>query len=351
MSLEESQQQKQESNRQQPKLGRGLGRLIPVQKAVLSAPSPSHLTVEAERAAADQKTHAETDMDAAIVHSTNQAAGRRVDQIRLSSIVPNARQPRLDFDQHAIEELASSIRSAGLIQPVIVRPIVGAPGRYELIAGERRWRACKSLGWTEISAIITNATDQDSGVWALIENVHRTDLNPMDRAAAIQKLVSEFRMTHDALAEQLGLERSTVTNLLRLSELDPATADLVRKGHLSQGHATVLLGVSNQKTRAPVAESAVRGDWSVRALEREVQRLAEGDVGVPRGTVASRRRSNIEALERKLSQAIGSEVKIQTGKKPNSGKLQIAFYSLEQFEGIVSRMGVKPSSLSGDEIF
>jgi ParB family chromosome partitioning protein len=171
----------------------------------------------------------------------------------------------------------------------------------------------------------------------------------MDRAAALQKLVAEFRLTHEALAEQLGMDRSSITNLLRLSELDSATADLVRKGHLTQGHAKALLGVSSQKTRTTLAESAVRGDWSVRSLEREVQRLSEADIDVPRGTPASRRRSNIDALERKLSQAIGTEVKIQTGKKPNTGKLLISFYSLEQFEGIVSRMGVKASQVNNED--
>jgi ParB family chromosome partitioning protein len=145
------------------------------------------------------------------------------------------------------------------------------------------------------------------------------------------------------------MDRSSITNLLRLSELDSATADLVRKGHLTQGHAKALLGVSNQKTRTTLAESAVRGDWSVRSLEREVQRLSEADIDVPRGTPASRRRSNIDALERKLSQAIGTEVKIQTGKKPNTGKLLISFYSLEQFEGIVSRMGVKASQVNNED--
>jgi ParB family chromosome partitioning protein len=245
--------------------------------------------------------------------------------------------------------LAESIRSAGLIQPIVVRPVIGSAGRFELIAGERRLRACKSLKWHEIPAIVTNATDQDSGVWALIENVHRTDLNPMDRAAALQRLITEFRMTHEALAEQVGIDRSTVTNLLRLMELDPPTADLVRKGHLSQGHAKVLLAISNQKTRSSVAESAVRGDWSVRALEREVQRLNDPSDQVPRGTQSNRRRSNIESLERKLSRALGTDVAIQTGKKPNTGKMTIAFYSIEQFEGLASRMGVNTTDLNRED--
>ena len=345
----ESNEAQTEATKPTMKLGRGLGRLIPV-----SAKNP---TVEASVKAAAPTVAAAANVSPSKVPASvavkqsaaDSISGRQIAQIKIQSVIPNPRQPRMDFDSKAIQELADSIRSAGLIQPIVVRPLTGSPGRYELIAGERRWRACQTLGWSEIPAIVTNATDQDSGVWALIENVHRTDLNPMDRAAALQKLVSEFRLTHEALAEQLGMDRSSITNLLRLSELDSATADLVRKGHLTQGHAKALLGVSSQKTRATLAESAVRGDWSVRSLEREVQRLAESEVDVPRGTHASRRRSNIDALERKLSQAIGTEVKIQTGKKPNTGKLLISFYSLEQFEGIVSRMGVRAAQVNDDE--
>jgi len=271
--------------------------------------------------------------------------------IELSRITPNSRQPRRDFDRASIEDLAESIRSAGLLQPVVVRPILGKSGHFELIAGERRWRACRHLGWKEIPAIVTHATDQDAGVWALIENVHRADLNPIERAMAMKQLAGEFRLTHESLAERVGLDRSTVTNLLRLAELDEATASMVRNGLLSQGHAKALLSVPNLKTRSTLAESAVRGEWSVRALEREVQRLEESDPNaVPRGTnsIPSRRRSNIDDLEKKLSQAMATDVKIQTGRKPNSGKIQISFYTLEQFESVLRAIGVDLDSVSLD---
>lgn len=342
----EANQPQSETAKPTMKLGRGLGRLIPLaSKPNPGAGAPPNAPVDTGVAVAASPVKA----PASVALKQDVAPARQISQVKIDAISPNARQPRTDFDAKAIEELADSIRSAGLIQPIIVRPLTGSPGRYELIAGERRWRACQTLGWRDIPAIVSNVTDQNSGIWALIENVHRSDLNPMDRASALQRLVAEFRLTHEALAEQLGMDRSSITNLLRLSELDSTTADLVRKGHLTQGHAKALLGVSNQKTRATLAESAIRGDWSVRSLEREVQRLAEAEVDVPRGTPASRRRSNIDALERKLSQAIGTEVKIQTGKKPNTGKLSIAFYSLEQFEGIVSRMGVKAAQMHNEE--
>ncbi len=347
------------------RLGRGLGRLIPITKppaapAIPATPAGTIAVAPTNSATAESKDRVGTPVQARAVSVSTPAAaprmekanlgapaaGKTVVDLSISSIQPNQRQPRKDFDATAIEELAASIRSAGLLQPVIVRPALGSPDRFELIAGERRLRACKSLGWKSIPAIVTQATDQNAGVWALIENVHRADLNPMDRALSLKQLASEFRLTHEALSEQVGLDRSSVTNLLRMAELDESTAGMVRRGLLSQGHAKALLGVSSLKTRATLAESAVRGEWSVRALEREVQRVAEAPViDVPRGTPSTRRRTHIDALERKLSQALGTDVKIQTGRKPNTGKLQIAFYSVEQFEGILSSLGIKPSQI------
>ena len=320
----------------QQKLGRGLGRLIPVKaaEAVTAIVEPFKQEVPAKDSSPP---------------AAPQSTGRRVLEIPLASIVANPRQPRREFDAAAIRELAASMRSSGLLQPIVVRPVLGQTDRYEIIAGERRWRASMELGWKSIPAIVTQATDQDAGVWALIENVHRVDLNPIDRSTALQKLAAEFRLTHEALAERVGLDRTTVTNLLRLSDLDPISSELVRKGLLSQGHAKALMGVSNAKTRGTLAESAARGDWSVRVLEQEVQRINRSSNDVPRGTPTSRRRANIEGLEKKISQALGTDVRIITGKKPNTGKLSIAFYSVEQFEGILSSIGLKANQIKIDE--
>lgn len=326
----------QNGQRPQQKLGRGLGRLIPV-RTTESSPKVS--------SAVPSNT---SSVDSSEVQLKDARIGR-VLELPVTSIGPNSRQPRRDFDAKSIKELADSIRSSGLLQPILVRPAIGTPGQFELIAGERRWRAVKELGWNTIPAIVTQATDQDSGIWSVIENVHRADLNPMDRSAAIQRLASEFRLTHEALAERIGLDRTTVTNLLRLSELDPVTSELVRKGVLTQGHAKALMGVTNPKTRATIAESAARGDWSVRALEQEVQRINRSTSEVPRGTTATRRRSNIEGLEKKISQALGTDVRIQAGRKPNTGKLTIAFYSIEQFEGVLASLGLKQSQIKLDD--
>ena len=350
-------QEKEKSAAPISKLGRGLGRLIPVKAATAppvstpseGAPAAVSTTPNAAQSVAAPSVpviarEAATSLVATVAA---EALGKRIQEIPITQIRPNARQPRRDFDPKSIEELADSIRAAGLLQPVVVRPIAGSKDQYELIAGERRMRACKTLSWGKIPAIVTNATDQDAGIWALIENVHRSDLNAMDRALSLKQLASEFRLTHEALAEQVGLDRSSVTNMLRLADLDETTSGMVRKGLLSQGHAKALLSISNLKTRATLAESAIRGEWSVRALEREVQRIAtDASVDVPRGTPSTRKRANVEALERKLTQLLGTDVAIQTGRKPNTGKLQIAFYSIEQFEGIVSRLGIKASQLN-----
>jgi ParB family chromosome partitioning protein len=333
------------------KLGRGLGRLIPVKPSIatpaIERPASSDSGVStATRAPSPEQSSTKDAPSSLVAAVAAEAIGKRIQELSISQIRPNARQPRKEFDPKSIQELADSIRAAGLLQPVVVRPVAGSRDQFELIAGERRLRACKSLNWAKIPTIVTNATDQNAGIWALIENVHRSDLNPMDRALSLKQLASEFRLTHEALAEQVGLDRSSVTNMLRMADLDEATSALVRKGMLSQGHAKALLSVANLKARATLADSAVRGEWSVRALEREVQRISEdSSVSVPRGTSSARKRSNIEALERKLTQFLGTDVVIQTGRKPNTGKLQIAFYSLEQFEGLVSRLGIKASQL------
>ena len=156
----------------------------------------------------------------------------------------------------------------------------------------------------------------------------------------------EFSLTHDKLAQKLSLDRSTITNLLRLAELDSQTASLVRQGVLTQGHAKSLLGVVDIKTRATLAESAVRGEWSVRVLEREVQRLAtESKSRVPRGTQPARRQANVKDLETRLSTLIGTRVTIQLGRKPNTGKVSMEFFSLDQFEGMLAKLGLRTDQI------
>ena len=341
------------------KLGRGLGRLIPIKNSqdntVKTAVSGTISSAPVTRVPIQSilSTSIVTPDTGAISAELDKGFkvsgfvfGKGVEEINISKISANPRQPRTDFKVAELEGLAASIKSNGLLQPIIVRPIEDSVGQFEIVAGERRWRAFKMLGKLSIPAIIVQASDEHSGVCALIENVHRTDLNPMDRAIAVQKLSEEFSLTHDKLAEKLSLDRSTVTNLLRLAELDTQTAGLVRQGILLQGHAKALLGVLDIKVRSTLAESAVRGEWSVRALEREVQRLsAESKGRVPRGTQPARRQANVKDLETRLSLLLGTRVTIQLGRKPNTGKVSMEFFSLDQFEGMLAKLGLRTDQI------
>jgi ParB family chromosome partitioning protein len=263
-------------------------------------------------------------------------------EIPVEQIVPNRRQPRTDFDQAALESLASSIKSAGLMQPVMVRPIASG---FELVAGERRWRAAKLIGLATIPAVIREVEDQVAAELALVENIQREDLNPMERAFALRRLADEFTLTHQDIADKVGLDRASVTNLLRLSELDRATADLVRSGRLTQGHAKALLGITDLGARSQLATSALAEEWSVRELERRVQQAAKGvrrPVQGSGGTTSAEltaRDANVADLERQLSEHLGTRVSIQLGRKKGSGRLTLDFYNLDQFDGLMQKMG------------
>lgn len=262
-------------------------------------------------------------------------------EIPVEQIIPNPRQPRTDFDQTSIDALAASIRLAGLMQPIMVRPTVAG---YELIAGERRWRAAKLLGLRTIPALVRQLDDEASAELALIENIHREDLNPMDRALALRRLSDDFSLTHQQLAERVGLDRPTVTNLLRLSDLDPATADMVRSGVISQSHGKALLAIESLKLRADMAQRAAKEEWSVRELERRVQQVNSVNISgettyASPATEPSPRTANVVDLERKLAEHLGTKVSIQLGRKKGSGRLIVEFYSLDQFDGLMSRLG------------
>ncbi|MFM7050838.1 MAG: ParB/RepB/Spo0J family partition protein, partial [Planctomycetota bacterium] len=202
---------------------------------------------------------------------------RRLREIPVEQIVPNRRQPREDFDQDALKALAESIRKAGLMQPIMVRP---AAKGFELVAGERRWRAAKLIGLPTIPALVREIDEQTAAELALIENVQREDLNPMERAYALRRLSTDFSLTHQDIADRVGLDRASVTNLLRLSDLDRPTADLVRSGKLSQGHGKALLAVLDLGLRAELAAKSMAGEWSVRELEHQVQQVGTRKTGL-----------------------------------------------------------------------
>ena len=321
------------------KLGRGLGSLIPVSinkpksdpgLAPQSAPTPRPTAVVSATVEVKTEPSAESPVGVAVVEF-----------LPIRSIQPGKYQPRGGIDPTSLEALARSIEQSGLMQPIVVRRVVGQSGRYELIAGERRWRAMDRLGRTEVPAIVQVVDDAKAAELSLVENLQREDLNPMDRASALRRLADEFGWTHQELADRVGLDRPSISNLLRLNELDAACAAHVRSAALSLGHAKVLLGVSDLSVRRSLAEQAVGQDWSVRQLEAAVR---DGAV-VPRGTTRGKGRTpgsaHLADLRRQLEEHLGTRVELKVGRKKGSGELRIQFFTLDEFDGLMQRIGFK----------
>ena len=269
--------------------------------------------------------------------------GLGLQEIAVTAIRPNPHQPRQDFDPAALETLSASIKSTGLMQPIVVRQVGDG---YELVVGERRWRAAQAAGLDAIPAVVRNLDDRDSAQWALVENLQREDLNPIERAEAFQGLQDDFGLTHQEIADQVGLTRSAVTNQIRLNELDEGTRELVRVGELSAGHGRSLLAITNIAQRLKLAREAMRGSWSVRDLEARVQKHTGGRARTQSNgdekLDASRRQH--EDLARQLGEHLGTRVQIRAGRKKGSGHLVIEFYELDQFDGLLKRLGFTPNT-------
>lgn len=255
-------------------------------------------------------------------------------------INPNPGQPRRHFDEAALAALGESIRSAGLMQPIVVRP--DASGGYQLVVGERRWRAARNIGLETVPAIVREIDDQVAAEWALIENIQREDLNPLERADAFLRLTQDFGLTHQQVAERVGLNRSSVTNLLRLHELDDATKSDIRTGRLSLAQSKVLLSIANLEARRQLALMAMREEWSVRTLQRRAAGLTATPKRRAAPTAGAPHRHD---LERRLGEHLGTKVQIQQGKRKGSGRLLIEFYSLDQFDGLMQKLGFKADEL------
>lgn len=269
--------------------------------------------------------------------------GATVAFLPIHALRPGKYQPRGDMDAQALDALARSIEASGLMQPVVVRPVRDEPGSYELIAGERRWRAMLRLNKAEIPAIVRSASDSEAAELGLIENLQREDLNPMDRASALRRLADDFGMTHQQLAERVGLERATISNLLRLNDLDSQVAAQVRSGAVSLGHAKALLGVTDVSRRRALADAIVAHDWSVRQLESEIKSRSD----VPRGTARGKGHrgpagsAHLVDLQRALEEHLGTRVQVRVGRKKGAGELRIQFFSLDEFDGLMLRIGFR----------
>lgn len=253
-------------------------------------------------------------------------------ELEIDQIRPNPQQPRISFDDEALESLADSIQSVGLLQPVLVRP--DPEGGYFLIAGERRWRAAAKAGLSRIPAVIRESGDQEWLTAALVENLQRTDLGPLEEAAAFQQLLEDFGLTHDEVGKRVGRSRAAVTNSLRLLGLPASIQARLASGELSAGHGRALAGIEDRAFAEHVAKRAVAEGWSVRQVE-DAARLRKGELA-SRARVREVRPAEIIELEMRLADRLGSKVKVAF--RSGRGSLRIDYASVEDLERIYRRL-------------
>jgi ParB family chromosome partitioning protein len=251
-------------------------------------------------------------------------------------------QPRVDMRPETLQELADSIKTQGVVQPIIVRPVgpaapVAGPRRYEIIAGERRWRAAQLAGLSEIPAIIRPVPDETAIAVALIENIQRENLNALEEARAIERLISEFELTHQQAAEAIGRSRASVSNLLRLLELAPEVSELLERREIEMGHARALLGLTNKRQQIEVAGLIAKKGLSVRDTEALVKRMQQPAASHVDGTDGDARDPNVRKLEQELADKLGAKVVIQHALS-GKGKLVVNYNSLDELDGILAHI-------------
>lgn len=255
-----------------------------------------------------------------------------VTTLRLSEIEPRRGQPRKSFDAQSISELADSIAANGLIQPIVVRS-VEASDFYQIVAGERRWRAAKQAGLTEVPVVVIEADEKKAAEYALIENIQREDLSPVEEANGLRSLIDDFSLTQEQVSRQVGKSRAAVTNALRLLELPDEVLEMLSDRSLSAGHARALLGLADKGSILPAAKSVVKDSLSVRQTEALVRRLNTAKPEPSRDEVAD---SYFAELERKLTESVGSRVRISRGKRRRA--ISISYGSTEELEAIISKL-------------
>jgi ParB family transcriptional regulator, chromosome partitioning protein len=310
-------------------LGRGLGALIPSQPSNVRSSHDRPALIEPSVGSPDT-TSAQLATDALSAHFA---------EVPIDAITPNPRQPRAAFDEEALAELVHSIREVGLLQPVVVRPV--GDGRYELVMGERRWRAAKLAGLLTIPSIVRATGDQDLLRDALLENLHRSQLNPLEEAAAYDQLLQDFGCTHDELAQRLGRSRPQISNTLRLLKLPPAVQRRVAAGVLSAGHARALLGLSDAPAQDRLAHRIVAEGLSVRAVEEIVTLGDDSDQDQkPRNRTKHPTAPGLVDIATRLSEQFETRVRVDVGR--TKGKITIDFGSLEDLHRILDLMESRP---------
>jgi ParB family chromosome partitioning protein len=267
-------------------------------------------------------------------------AGELLAKLPLDVLQRGRYQPRVDMRTETLAELADSIKSQGVVQPIVVRVLGssdgGEPQRYEIIAGERRWRAAQMAGLTDIPAVIRDIPDEAAIAVALIENIQREDLNPLEEARALTRLITEFGLTHQQVADAIGRSRAGVSNMLRLLELAPEVCELLEKRTIEMGHARALLALSARRQQTEVALLVAKKGLSVRETEALVRRL-QAPAAAGSDAPSSGRDPNVERLEQELTERLGARVAIQQG-SGGKGKLVVSYNSLDELDGILAHI-------------
>jgi ParB family transcriptional regulator, chromosome partitioning protein len=300
-------------------LGRGLGALI-------REPEPAAPAVETP-----QNPSSNVTATAAAVAPAREPVHSGPREVDIDLVDPSPYQPRTRFREEALDELARSIKASGIIQPIVVRPI---GNRFQLIAGERRWRAAQRAGLTKASAIIRQVSDELALEMTLVENIQREDLNPIEAARAFERLMDEFQLTQESVAERTGKDRATVANAVRLLKLEPTIQDWIEEGKLSAGHGRALLAVIDPQLRMRYAQRAARGGLTVRQIERLASRHARGRKEKSEIQVDPNVREALDELQRHL----GTKIFLRQRTKLRPGQLVLEYYEDAQLMGLYDRL-------------
>ncbi len=267
----------------------------------------------------------------ALIPEKEKVKSHEILELNINSIIPNEYQPRRTFDDKALSDLVDSIKEKGIIQPVIVRKT--SSNSYQLIAGERRWRAAKIAGLIGIPAIVKEAAPEEALELALIENIQREDLNPVETAEAFQKLINEFKLTHDDISKKVGKDRATVTNYLRILKLPFEIKKWIAEGSLSMGHAKALLQVENQRLQTEIAGKVIKYALSVRETEALCKK---GFMPQPHPSATSKSKDpQIASLEEKMMHRLGTKVRLIHKSNKKGGRIEIEYYSLEELDRLL----------------